>query len=68
MDSVDRGFGKSLLLLIYRSLLVTAWGLVALPGVILNAPMFIAATTISRKKAAGLSKVSKIPHAPTAKC
>lgn len=53
VDSVDRPAWKSLLLLVYRSVLVTAWGLVALPGVILNAPMFIACTMISRKKAKG---------------
>lgn len=38
-------------MLLYRTGLVSAWTVLALPGVILNAPMFIAASIISRKKA-----------------
>lgn len=39
--------------MLYRVGLAGAWSMLALPGVILNAPIFIAATYISRKKAKG---------------
>jgi glycerol-3-phosphate O-acyltransferase/dihydroxyacetone phosphate acyltransferase len=44
---------KSFLLLIYRTGLLLWWGLLSLPGVILHAPVFILAKTISHKKAKG---------------
>ncbi|GAA5985148.1 hypothetical protein JCM11641_005465 [Rhodosporidiobolus odoratus] len=51
VDSVGRPRWRSFFLLMYRLGLLSAWGLVALPGVVLNAPIFIAAKLISRKKA-----------------
>ncbi|KAI0082693.1 glycerol-3-phosphate O-acyltransferase [Panus rudis PR-1116 ss-1] len=42
---------KTLGLLFYRLLLLIVWTVLALPGVILNGPIFIAASIISRKKA-----------------
>ncbi|EIW72795.1 hypothetical protein TREMEDRAFT_70810 [Tremella mesenterica DSM 1558] len=42
---------KSLLLLIYRTGLLLWWGMLALPGVVLHAPVFILAKLISRQKA-----------------
>ncbi|KAF8212268.1 glycerol-3-phosphate O-acyltransferase [Mycena galopus ATCC 62051] len=42
---------KTLSLLIYRSSLLIVWAAFALPGTILNAPVFILATVISRRKA-----------------
>lgn len=51
VDKVDRRWWKSLILLCFRAGLVTGWGVLALPGVVLNAPMFICASIISRKKA-----------------
>jgi glycerol-3-phosphate O-acyltransferase/dihydroxyacetone phosphate acyltransferase len=58
VEKINKPVWRSLLLLVYRSLLVTGWGLVALPGVILNAPMFIACTLISRRKQRGRSNAS----------
>lgn len=42
---------KSLLLLVYRTGLLLWWGMLSLPGVILHAPVFILAKTISHQKA-----------------
>ncbi|KAH8099482.1 glycerol-3-phosphate O-acyltransferase [Cristinia sonorae] len=42
---------KTLGLLVYRLLLLAAWTILALPGVILNGPIFLTASIISRKKA-----------------
>lgn len=42
---------KTLGLLLYRLLLLAAWTVLALPGVILNGPIFLTASIISRKKA-----------------
>ncbi|KAF5358270.1 hypothetical protein D9756_001598 [Leucocoprinus leucothites] len=42
---------KTLGLLSYRMILLIIWALLALPGTILNAPMFITASILSRKKA-----------------
>jgi glycerol-3-phosphate O-acyltransferase/dihydroxyacetone phosphate acyltransferase len=42
---------KTLGLLVYRLVLLMIWTLLALPGVILNGPMFILASIISRQKA-----------------
>ena len=44
---------KSLLLLVYRTGLLLWWTFLSLPGVILHAPVFILAKTISHKKAKG---------------
>jgi glycerol-3-phosphate O-acyltransferase/dihydroxyacetone phosphate acyltransferase len=46
---------KSLALLLYRTGLLMAWTVFALPGVIINAPIFITAKLMSRKKAKGRS-------------
>ncbi|GAA6012961.1 hypothetical protein JCM8202_002967 [Rhodotorula sphaerocarpa] len=51
VDTVGRPRWRSFFILCYRLGLLTAWGTLALPGVILNAPIFIAAKVISRKKA-----------------
>jgi glycerol-3-phosphate O-acyltransferase/dihydroxyacetone phosphate acyltransferase len=53
---VERASNKSVksgLLLIYRTGLLLWWGMLSLPGVILHAPVFILAKTISHKKAKG---------------
>ncbi|KAJ8594325.1 glycerol-3-phosphate O-acyltransferase [Rhizopogon salebrosus TDB-379] len=42
---------KTLGLILYRLLLLMIWTILALPGVILNGPMFILASLISRQKA-----------------
>ncbi|CAL1704821.1 unnamed protein product [Somion occarium] len=42
---------KTLGLLSYRLLLLSVWGVLALPGVVLNAPIFVLASLISRRKA-----------------
>ncbi|OCH95524.1 glycerol-3-phosphate O-acyltransferase [Obba rivulosa] len=42
---------KTLGLLTYRLLLLMTWAVLALPGVILNGPIFLTASIISRKKA-----------------
>ncbi|WAR56143.1 hypothetical protein PtB15_6B888 [Puccinia triticina] len=51
VEKVNRPWWKSLILLCFRAGLVTGWGVLALPGVILNCPMFICASYVSRKKA-----------------
>lgn len=51
VDKVNRPWWKSLILLCFRAGLVTGWGVLALPGVILNAPMFLCASIVSRRKA-----------------
>jgi glycerol-3-phosphate O-acyltransferase / dihydroxyacetone phosphate acyltransferase len=45
---------KTLGLILYRLLLLMIWTILALPGVILNGPMFILASLISRQKAKGI--------------
>jgi glycerol-3-phosphate O-acyltransferase/dihydroxyacetone phosphate acyltransferase len=42
---------KTLGLLLYRILLLAVWAVLALPGTILNGPLFILASVLSRKKA-----------------
>jgi glycerol-3-phosphate O-acyltransferase/dihydroxyacetone phosphate acyltransferase len=57
---VERASNKSVksgLLLIYRTGLLLWWGMLSLPGVILHAPVFILAKTISHKKAKGTSRI-----------
>lgn len=54
VDKVNRIWWKSLILLCFRAGLVTGWGILALPGVVLNAPMFICASIVSRRKAKGV--------------
>ncbi|GAA5921762.1 hypothetical protein JCM1841_001852 [Sporobolomyces salmonicolor] len=51
IERVGRPRWRSFVLLMYRLGLLSAWGVLALPGVILNAPIFIAAKVISHKKA-----------------
>ncbi|GAA5996338.1 uncharacterized protein JCM10292_007544 [Rhodotorula paludigena] len=51
VDRVGRPRWRSFALLCYRLGLLSVWGVLALPGVILNSPIFIAAKIISRKKA-----------------
>ncbi|GAA5841523.1 hypothetical protein JCM11251_001251 [Rhodosporidiobolus azoricus] len=51
VERVGRPRWRSFFLLCYRLGLLSVWGILALPGVILNAPIFIAAKIISRKKA-----------------
>lgn len=46
----NRSF-KAALLLVYRTGLLLWWGMLSLPGVILHAPVFILAKTISHQKA-----------------
>ncbi|KAL4248145.1 Glycerol-3-phosphate O-acyltransferase [Abortiporus biennis] len=46
-----RASWKTLGLLGYRLLLLTVWSVLALPGVILNGPIFLTASIISHKKA-----------------
>jgi glycerol-3-phosphate O-acyltransferase/dihydroxyacetone phosphate acyltransferase len=49
----ERALWKTLGLLFYRSGLLLAWTLLALPGVIINGPIFITASIMSKKKAKG---------------
>lgn len=44
---------KTLSLLLYRLLILLIWTSLSLPGVILNGPMFVLASIISRQKAKG---------------
>jgi hypothetical protein len=44
---------KTLGLLLYRIGVLLVWSVFALPGVILNAPIFITAKIMSKKKAKG---------------
>lgn len=52
----EKASWKTLGLLTYRMILLTVWTLLALPGTVLNAPMFVVASIISRKKAKGRSE------------
>ncbi len=45
---------KTFGLLAYRLSLLAVWTVLALPGVILNGPIFVTASIISRKKAKGI--------------
>ncbi|KAJ3539417.1 hypothetical protein NM688_g6363 [Phlebia brevispora] len=51
VPSARRASWRTLGLFTYRVLLLTVWSVLALPGVVLSAPVFIAAKVISRKKA-----------------
>ncbi|BGP30137.1 Glycerol-3-phosphate/dihydroxyacetone phosphate acyltransferase [Rhodotorula toruloides] len=51
VESVGRPRWRSFFLLCYRLGLLSVWGVLALPGVVLNAPIFFAAKLISRAKA-----------------
>jgi hypothetical protein len=54
-----RATWKTLGLLLYRTGLLAVWTSFALPGVILNSPIFVIASIISRKKAKGTVVVSQ---------
>ncbi|KAI6160386.1 hypothetical protein EDD17DRAFT_1602827 [Pisolithus thermaeus] len=45
---------KTLSLLLYRSLLLLIWGVLALPGTVLNGPVIVLVSVISRRKAQGI--------------
>ena len=49
----QRANWKTFGLLVYRLALLIFWSILALPGVVLNGPIFILASLISRKKAKG---------------
>lgn len=51
VEGASRPVWKSLLVLLWRTGLISAWTVMALPGIVLNAPIFIAASVISRRKA-----------------
>lgn len=51
VDGSNKPKWKSLLLLLWRTGLISAWTVMALPGIVMNGPIFIAASIISRKKA-----------------
>lgn len=55
VTQAKRAYWKTVGLLLYRTLLLSAWAVFALPGVILNGPIFLLAAIVSRKKARGLS-------------
>lgn len=46
-----RAIWKTLGLLLYRTMLLFVWSIFALPGVILNGPIFLVAKIISKRKA-----------------
>ncbi|KAL8293583.1 hypothetical protein RQP46_000284 [Phenoliferia psychrophenolica] len=46
-----RPFWRTLVLFLWRVLILSVWSVFALPGVALNAPIFIAAKVISKRKA-----------------
>ncbi|KZO91664.1 hypothetical protein CALVIDRAFT_541566 [Calocera viscosa TUFC12733] len=51
VESATRHSWKTAVLLVYRTGLLMAWAIFALPGVILNAPIFLTAAYISKQKA-----------------
>jgi len=51
VESAARHDWKTAFLLVYRTGLLMAWAIFALPGVILNAPIFLTAAYISKQKA-----------------
>jgi len=51
VEGATRVAWKSFALLVYRTGLLLTWAIFALPGVILNAPIFIVASYMSHKKA-----------------
>jgi len=57
VSRAQRASWKTLGLLFYRVGLLTIWSTFALPGVILNGPIFLLASILSKKKAKG-SQVS----------
>lgn len=60
IERVARPLWRSIVLLCYRTGLFAAWGTLALPGVVLNAPIFVAASFISHMKARGASAASDV--------
>ncbi|KAL1743957.1 hypothetical protein HDZ31DRAFT_64566 [Schizophyllum fasciatum] len=46
----EKQWGKAAVLLVYRTLLLSVWAVLALPGTVLNSPIFILASIISAKK------------------
>jgi len=50
----NRSWRRSLGLFVYRIMLLTVWSVFALPGVVLNGPIFLAAKLYSNKKAASV--------------
>lgn len=53
VTQAKRAYWKTLSLLLYRTILLAVWSVFALPGVILNGPIFLLARVMSRKKAKG---------------
>jgi glycerol-3-phosphate O-acyltransferase / dihydroxyacetone phosphate acyltransferase len=53
VSQAKRAYWKTLGLLLYRTVLLSIWAVFALPGVILNGPIFLLATIISKRKAKG---------------
>ena len=53
MPRAQKAGWKTFGLLTYRLGLLAVWAILALPGVVLNGPIFITASIISRKKAKG---------------
>ncbi|KAJ7220775.1 hypothetical protein GGX14DRAFT_203583 [Mycena pura] len=56
----ERARWKTLALLTYRVCLLSVWSIFALPGVVLNSPIFILASVISRKKAKEALAASRV--------
>lgn len=54
VPTAQKASWKALGLLLYRLGLLFVWTMLALPGVILNGPIFLAASIMSRKKAKGM--------------
>ena len=54
----QRASWKTLGLLLYRVGLLSVWSIFALPGVILNGPIFLTASLLSKKKAKGMWRYS----------
>jgi glycerol-3-phosphate O-acyltransferase / dihydroxyacetone phosphate acyltransferase len=53
VSGAQRASWKTLSLLLYRVGLLSVWSTFALPGVILNGPIFLFASILSKKKAKG---------------
>lgn len=53
MPRARKAAWKTLGLLVYRSSLLIVWAILSLPGVVLNGPIFLLASIISRQKAKG---------------
>ncbi|KAJ7206333.1 hypothetical protein GGX14DRAFT_457607 [Mycena pura] len=60
VSRAERASWKTLALLTYRVCLLSVWSIFALPGVVLNSPIIILASIVSRKKAKEALAASRV--------